>query len=95
MKRVASISGREGTDNGETGLLVEQGVAYDKNRTTSLLLVTGLGIEGNGNERTLSLTKPLCLLACPNPFLRLCSPWVCVTRGLPDSSYRERVSLAL
>jgi hypothetical protein len=50
VKRVTSISARQGADHGEAGLLVEQGVAYDKGRTTSFLLMTRLGVEGNGNE---------------------------------------------
>jgi hypothetical protein len=43
MKRVASVSGGQGADNGKTGLFIEYGIAYDQRRTSSLLLMTGLG----------------------------------------------------
>ena len=53
MKRVTSVSGGQGTDYGETGFLVEQGMADDQRRTASLLLMAGLGVEGNGDEVSL------------------------------------------
>ncbi len=53
MKRVTPVSGGQRTDHSETSLLVEQGVAYNEGRTTPLLLMTGLGIEGNGNKVSL------------------------------------------
>ena len=53
MKRVTSVSGGQGADYGETSLFIEQGIAYYQSRTASLLRMTGLGIEGNGDEISL------------------------------------------
>ncbi len=50
MKRVASMSGGQRTDYGETGLFIEQRIAHDQSRTTSLLLMAGVRVEGNGDE---------------------------------------------
>jgi len=50
MKRVTSVSGGQGTNYSETGLFVEQGIAYDQSRAAALLFMTGMGVEGNGDE---------------------------------------------
>jgi hypothetical protein len=50
MKRVTPVSASQGAYNGETRLLVEQGVAHHKRRTTTFLFVTRLGVEGHCDE---------------------------------------------
>ena len=53
------MSGGQGADDGETGLFIEQGIAYHQSRTASLLLMTGLRVKGYSDE--VSLFWNICL----------------------------------